>query len=368
MHRHHLFMHESIRRPVPKLSKIALGLAVSVAASLAACAPAVPAAPTQVPAKPTSVQAAAPAGTTVKVRLAELYQIHGTQMFDPLFPERARKYGLEVEVVPMKRYPEVQTALATGEVEFGAFGFSNLATMAESKIRNVKLIAGNSTGGQGLVLRKGLNDKVKTWKDLEGLKIGVASGGAAYHIFRTLVKAKGVDLDKIQQVNFATMGPEALQALKSGEVDGILSWEPTSARAVVDGYGEYSTLLLEESETGNINGALAVTTDFATKYPDAVVNVLKTLVETTNYLNQNPDEWVRLAAAKTGVEPDVVRESLKHMKIHVEMPAPKVRAFADAMAAFGATKENHRDKVDSYLDYSYLEKATGKSRKDLGAE
>lgn len=367
MHRHQPLMQASTR-PAPRLSSIALAAVTSLALSLAACAPATPAAPAQAPAKPTTEQAAAPAGKAVRVRLAELYQIHGAQMFDPLFPERAKKYGLDVEVVPMKRYPEVQTALATGEVEFGAFGFSNVGAMAENNIRNVKLIAGNSTGGQGLVLRKGLNDKVKAWKDLEGLRIGVASGGAAFHIFRTLVKAKGVDLDKIQQVNFATMGPEALQALKSGEVDGILSWEPTSARAVVGGFGEYSTLLLEESETGNINGALAVTTDFASKNPEAVVNMLKTLVETTDYLRGNPDEWVKLAAAKTGVEPEVVRESLKHMKIQIEMPAPRVRAFMDAMATFGATKANYRSEVDTYLDYSYLEKATGKSKKELGAE
>src|SRR5579864_4146892 len=97
------------------------------------------------------------AADLVKVKLAELYQIHGTQMFDPLFPERAKKYGVDVEVVPMRRYGDVQLALATGQVQFGSFGYFNIGTMADNNIHNVKIIAGNSTGGQGLILRKGLN-------------------------------------------------------------------------------------------------------------------------------------------------------------------------------------------------------------------
>src|SRR5690242_5535459 len=132
------------------------------------------------------------AADLIKVKLAELYQIHGTQMFDPLFPERAKKYGLDVEVVPMRRYGDVQLALATGQVQFGAFGYFNIGAMADNGIHNVKIIAGNSTGGQGLILRKGLNSKVKKWKDLEGLKIGLAPGGASSALFLSLLKSNDV--------------------------------------------------------------------------------------------------------------------------------------------------------------------------------
>jgi NitT/TauT family transport system substrate-binding protein len=308
------------------------------------------------------------AADPVKVKLAELYQIHGTQMFDPLFPERAKKYGVDVEVVPMRRYGDVQLALATGQVQFGSFGYFNIGTMADNAIQNVKIIAGNSTGGQGLILRKGLNAKIKHWKDLEGHKIGLAPNGAASILFLSLLKANHVDTNKVTQVSFPGMGPEAVRALQTGDVDGLVTWEPTNARAVLEGIAEYSTLKLEESPTGNINGAFAVNADFAAKNPEAVVGVLKALVETTNDLNKNHDEWVKLAAAKTGVEPAVVNTAIEHLSIYYDIPEAKIKVLLDILAEYGLTKNNHRGDVPQYVDFSYLEKATGKSGKALGAE
>src|SRR6516164_10686835 len=92
----------------------------------------------------------ASAAEPLKVRLAEIYQIHGAQMFDPFFVKETAKYGIGVEVVPVKRYGDVQLALATGSVEFGVLGFFNIGTMADNNIENIKIIAGSSIGGQGL--------------------------------------------------------------------------------------------------------------------------------------------------------------------------------------------------------------------------
>jgi len=313
-------------------------------------------------------QAHAYAAELIKVKLAELYQIHGTQMFDPLFPERAKKYGLDVEVVPMRRYGDVQLALATGQVQFGAFGYFNIGAMADNGIHNVKIIAGNSTGGQGLILRKGLNSKVKKWKDLEGLKIGLAPGGASSALFLSLLKSNDVDIAKVTQVSFPGMGPEAVRALQTGDLDGLVTWEPTNARAALEGIAEYSTLKLEESPSGNVNGALAVNTDFAAQHPEVVVNMVKTLVETTDYLNKNHEEWVKLAAAKTGVEPRVINTALDHLSIYYEIPVAKTKTLLSILAEYGLTKKNYSDEAMQYIDFTYLEKATGKSRKPLGGE
>jgi ABC-type nitrate/sulfonate/bicarbonate transport system substrate-binding protein len=308
------------------------------------------------------------AAEPLKVRLAQIYQIHGAQMFDPFFVEKAEKYGISVEVVPMKRYGDVQLALATGGVEFGVLGFFNIGTMADNNIENIKIIAGSSIGGQGLVCRKQINAKITNWKDLETLKVGVAPNGSAHNIFRTLIVQNGADLRKVIQVDFPGMGPEAVQSLRTGDIDCLLSWEPTDARAVVDGIAEYSSLKLEESPTGNINGAFAVNTDFASKHPEATLNMVRASVEATTQLNGDHDLWIRLASAKTGVSAAVVKMAIEHLTITYDIPEAKTKAFMDLMAKFGATKKNYRDVVPRYIDYSYLEKATGKTVKQLGAD
>ena len=308
------------------------------------------------------------AAELVKVRLAEIYQIHGAQMFDPFFVKEAEKYGISVEVVPMKRYGDVQLALATGGVEFGVLGFFNIGTMADNNIENIKIIAGSSIGGQGLVCRKQINARITHWKDMETLKVGVAPNGSAHNIFRTLVSQNGADLRKVTQVDFPGMGPEAVQSLRNGDIDCLLSWEPTNARAVVDGIADYSSLKLEESPTGNINGAFAVNTDFAAKHPEATLNMVRAGVEATSQLNDDRDLWIRLATAKTGVSAEVVKTAIEHLTIIYEIPEAKTKAFMDLMAKFGATKKNHREVVSRYIDYSYLEKVTGKTAQQLGAD
>jgi NitT/TauT family transport system substrate-binding protein len=310
----------------------------------------------------------ASAAEPLKVRLAEIYQIHGAQMFDPFFVKETAKYGIGVEVVPVKRYGDVQLALATGSVEFGVLGFFNIGTMADNNIENIKIIAGSSIGGQGLVCPKQINAKLKHWKDLEGLKVGVAPNGSAHNIFRTLIAENGGDLSKVTQVDFPGMGPEAVQSLRIGDIDCLLSWEPTNARAVVDGIADYSSLKLEESPTGNINGAFATNTDFAAKYPEATLNMVRAGVEATNQLNADHDLWIRLASAKTGVSADVVKTAIDHLTIIYDIPEAKTKAFMDLMSKFGATKKNYRDVVPHYIDYSYLEKVTGKTAKQLGAD
>ena len=38
------------------------------------------------------------------------------------------------------------------------------------------------------------------------------------------------------------------------------------------------------------------------------------------------------------------------------------------MATYGVTKKDHSDVVDRYMDYSYLEKVTGKTKAQLGGD
>jgi len=96
--------------------------------------------------------------------------------------------------------------------------------------------------------------------------------------------------------------------------------------------------------------------------------MLKALVETTDYLNKNHEEWTKLAAAKTGVEPRVINTALDHLSIYYEIPVAKTKTLLSILAEYGLTKKNHSDAVGQYVDFSYLEKATGKSRKALGGE
>ncbi len=88
-----------------------------------------------------------------------------------------------------------------------------------------------------LIVRSGLKDKVKSAKDLKGMKVGFTSPGAgAWAFAQVYLRQAGLDPDT--DVQLIPLGGDAgviYAALQSGKVDAFPSWEPTTTRAVEDG-------------------------------------------------------------------------------------------------------------------------------------
>ena len=148
-----------------------------------------------------------------KVRFAYAVQVHQANMM--ILPDYAKKYNVDLEVVPMRRYADLQLALMTNQVDVAAMGYVNVGLMEEKSFRNFRAIAGVFNGGQSLTLAKGVN--ANTWKDLEGLTLGTAPNSYAELLFKASATLGGADLSKIKTVSFTAGGPPALAALKIGK-------------------------------------------------------------------------------------------------------------------------------------------------------
>ena len=83
-----------------------------------------------------------------------------------------KKYGLKVDLVAMRRFPDLQLALTTHQVDAAVLGYVNIALMEENDIKNYKIVSGVYVAPGSLVLGPDVADKVKTWKDLEGTSLG----------------------------------------------------------------------------------------------------------------------------------------------------------------------------------------------------
>lgn len=270
----------------------------------------------------------------------------------------AEKYGIHTEMIPIMTNADQQRALQTGDADVATQGYVNPAIMAEQNVTNVKIISGLYLGGQNLIMRKGV--ELKSWHDLEGKKIGRAPGTFAQVLFILAAEANDVDISKVNLVNVTAVGTAELQALKNGDLDGLVMFSPTVDRGVVEGYAYYPPCC-DISSTAKFDGRnqlLAANTDFL-KDRETAVNFLKAYLDSEKYYLQNRDKAVEVATQYTGVSKDVVQEALKHATLEHRVDVQTAIDIAKEGPKFGFTKNDLSDKVAAYFDLSYLSSAAG---------
>src|SRR5262245_55740952 len=130
----------------------------------------------------------------------------------------AEKYGLRTEMIDAVTNADQQRSIQVGGADVASLGYQSPAIMAEQNVTNIKIISGIYLGGQNLMVGKCVD--LRTWKDLEGKKIGRAPGTFAQVLFILAAQANDVDISKINLVNVTAVGTAELQALKNGDLDG----------------------------------------------------------------------------------------------------------------------------------------------------
>jgi len=306
--------------------------------------------------------AAAQAGAAEKVRLTYTVQVHQANMM--ILADYARKHGVELELVPMRRYADQQLALMTNQVDMAVMGYVNVGLMEEKDFRDYRVVAGMFTGGQNLTLAKDI--KASAWKDLEGKKLGTAPNSYAELLFKASAKLGGADLGKIATVSFAAGGPPMLSALKSREIDGFVSWEPNNADAAVGDFGYYSSLDIANNPTHGVNGMLTVNSSFLQGKRAAVLGVMRAVVEATDALNADRERYVQVAMQGTGSSAEVVREAIRHGALDYKLYDKETVALLKMIAEAGITKTDTSGAVERQFDYSVLAEATGKPKEQIG--
>jgi ABC-type nitrate/sulfonate/bicarbonate transport system substrate-binding protein len=274
--------------------------------------------------------------------------------------DRIRKdYGLRTKISDAITNADQQRYIQTGAVQVGSLGYQSAAVMAQQSVTNVKIIAGMYDAGQNLIMRKGVI--LNSWADLQGRKIGRPPGTYASILFTLAAERNNVDLSKVILVNTTSAGPAELQALKNGDLDGLVLWSPIIDRAVVEGYAYYPACcdIGSTKEFGDGNQLLAANTDFL-KNHSLVVKFLKAYVSVMQFYRSHPEDTIALVAQYTGASPAILKEAVKHSKWDYRVNLQNAINVAKQGPKFGFTKSDLSAKVPGYFDLSYLGEATGK--------
>jgi NitT/TauT family transport system substrate-binding protein len=147
-----------------------------------------------------------------------------------------REQDIEIDLTPFRTASEMTPMIARGDVSIMGGGVSVSYFNGVSRGLPLRYFVNRARAPvwHGLIMRKGLADKVTSARDLKGLKIGTTAAGglSEYELGKTL-EAAGLTLDDVDTKHLGM--PESVIAIGQGAIDGAVFVPPFDTAAIKSG-------------------------------------------------------------------------------------------------------------------------------------
>jgi NitT/TauT family transport system substrate-binding protein len=239
-------------------------------------------------------EAAAAGGEATTLRLGYFPNItHAPALVgvkDGLFQKELGSTKLEAKT--FNAGPAAIEALFSGAIDATYIGPNPAINgWATSKGTALKIIAGSTSGGAGLVVRDGINRPA----DLKGRKIATPQLGNTQDVaLRNWLKTNGLNADQQGGGDVSVLPQDnatSLQAFAQGAIDGAWVPEPHLSRLRLESKGK---LLVNEKDLWPggqfVTTHLIVKQEFLEKYPETVKKLLRGHIAAIGYIADNGEK------------------------------------------------------------------------------
>lgn len=226
--------------------------------------------------------------------------------------------GVEVKWVEFPAGPQLLEGLNIGSVVFGEAGEAP-PIFAQAANSNLVYVANQPAAplGEALIVQK--DSQIKAIDDLKGKRIALNKGSNVHYLLLKLLEKHQLSLADIEVVYLPPS--DARAAFERGSVDAWVIWDPFLAAA--EHQIGARTLATGENLVSNHQFYLA-DRQFATQHPEILNTVVNTLNTTTQWVKNNQSDAAQLLQQPTGLELEVLNQSIRRMGFGVSPISPEV--------------------------------------------
>lgn len=254
---------------------------------------------------------------------------------------------LNVTMTYFNSAAEMNEALATGNVHITATGdVPGIGLMAHKGPAKCLAPLTDFSSDQGIVVRKGITEP----KQLEGTKLALTKGTTATMLIELYIKKHGLDEKKIGLIHMTA--PEQIPAFISGDIDGLISWEPWLWIAAQKVQGAH--VLQRATGLFKTYNLLLASDQYITKYPNTVKAVLRGLLKANDELQtpQGQEKAAQLVHQNEmpNISVDVLLSMMKQRTFTMTIDQPLVedlQKMTDFLQSIG--RIDHRVEVREWL-------------------
>ena len=307
--------------------------------------------------RPLTALAGDPAPIAAPVTLTIGYQKVGHLAPITMVSEDLKKLGIEVKLVEFARYADTRVALLAGSLDIATVGPADLSIALAQGSKDMVGLMGVGSSPKYVIGRNGV--KLDSWADLAGKSVGIAPGSAVWFQFAATLTEKGVPYNSFKAVNIQGGGANFDQALKRGDVDAIVSWEPFESVPVIEGYGSFAKNL-EYSQSTSVGaelGMMVTSRSALTKNRDAVVRFVWAYLKAQQQLAADPAAFARAYAALTGLEPALAAQAAKPITLGSVVTVEQIQRQAKAFAELGVIQKDVSNDIPANWDGGVVDAA-----------
>jgi NitT/TauT family transport system substrate-binding protein len=202
---------------------------------------------------------------------------------------------------------------------------------AQSKGTGLKIIAGSTSGGAGLVVKEGINSPA----DLKGKKIATPQLGNTQDVaLRAWLKSNGLNADTSGGGDVSVLPQDnatAVQAFAQGTIDGAWVPEPNYSKLILESKGK---VLVDEKTLWPsqefVTTHLIVSQKFLKEYPGTVKKLIEGHIASVEYIKANDAEAQKAANAQIEtltskpLKEDILKAAFANLRFTYDPIAPSL--------------------------------------------
>lgn len=260
--------------------------------------------------------------------------------------------GIKVEPVRFEASKDMMDALLQGQVDVVTSAASSLAFIVDEKTPDQFKVFGINTNGTENplnVLMVKANSPITSVSELKGKKIGSFPGIQATTLLKRYLRSQGLDPEKDVQIQEIKQELH-LQALDSGQIDAILTYEPNATIAKTRGiakvlaYDPFSQVSVNPYPTG----VFAVSEKFLEAHPTEARRFITAHDEAMEYTDSHQTEARALLPKFFPIDTETaLLVPLSKNETHTKINTGAFQKFADVFLEEGVIK--HKVDVSKML-------------------
>jgi len=288
----------------------------------------------------------APLPQPVKLIIGEAKVAHLAPLL--LMDDDLKAMNVELAQVEFVRYADARTALAAGSLDLATVGPADLPISLSQGITSMVALMGVGGSPKYVVVRDGVT--MDKWQDLSGKKVAIAPASAVWFQFVSTLQEQGVAYNSLSIVNIQGAGSNFDQALKRGDVDAIITWEPFESTPIVEGYGYWAKNLdySKSKAVGAELGMIAASKTAVTDKREAVRRFIWAYIKAQNSLAASKPKFTDAIGRFTGISPEISSRIADTIQLGAVLSLDQLKRQAEAFHDLGVIQTDVSGELDKY--------------------